>query len=289
MSSFSIQEYAGTASLDMQQSIDDLCSFVRSLEGNSTVAKASLSLLGPQEKNYIISMTPPRSNAGSPPAVLCVHDFLTDNNWIICREDRMGLALRLSYAVLQFYSTPWISDNWTWRSFAFAKEGENAEGKNDTSQLFVARNFYSAAKLAEDSDSSDDSAQLALPYMWEEPILTRLGFALIELALGVSLADLRAMNLPEMRTLVQPNLNNAWMNAEILDRETARLLVDSGLIRREEGQAYEDAVRACLEHQYIHESDLRAVKSGTASFQEDVENCILAPLHDLWDNSWGNV
>ena len=201
----------------------------------------------------------------------------------------MGLALRLSHAVLQFYSTPWIDENWTWRSFAFAKEGESLDGKYDTSQLFVARNFYSATKLAEDSDSSDEAAQVVLPYKWDEPILTRLGFALIELALGARFSDLRARNLPVLKTLVPPNLNNDWMNAEILDRETARLFLESGIIRREEGQAYEDAVKACLKHQYVHESIVRGLKSDGPSFQEDVEHCILAPLYNIWEKSWGHI
>ncbi|KAE9374868.1 hypothetical protein N431DRAFT_438266 [Stipitochalara longipes BDJ] len=289
MSSLSVQEYTTSKSSDDQHSIDDLCSFVRGLQGKATANKALLSVLDPEEKNYLISTTPIRTNAGTPPTILCVHDLLTDNNLTLSREDRMGLALRLSHAVLQFYSTPWIDENWTWRSFAFAKDGEDPDGNCDTTQLFVTRNFYSAKKMADDSDNSDSAAQVALPFRWAEPILTRLGFALIELALGARLADLRARNLPALKTLVPPNLSNAWMNAEILDRETSRLLVNSGVIRREEGQAYEDAVKACLDHQFIRQSVVRGVNSRSASFYEDVEYCILAPLYKMWEKSWGHI
>lgn len=227
------------------------------------------------------------SNAATSPTILCVHDFLSDSELPISRQDRMGLALRLSHIVLQFYSTPWIDENWTWKDFAFAGRGEYLDGKHDTSQLFVSRKFYSTSRLAEVSGNSNKDAHILQSFTWSEPILTRLGFALIELALGASFVDLRSMDIPELRKLVLPSLNDPWINTELLDRETAYLLLHSGRVRREEGLAYEEVVKACLERQYIFESTVRGLKSDGPSFLEDVERCILAPLYEIWEKSWG--
>lgn len=282
LSSISIREYPDSESLEAQYAIEDLCTFVKGLEGNSTVAKASLDFWGSQEKKYLVSMIPSTPNASAkPPVVLCVHDLLDANELPLSREDRMGLALRLSHAVLQFYSTPWIDENWTWKTFPFAKRADTAEQKFDTSRLYVARNFYGRRT----SNTGSSPVSVICP----EPILTRLGFALIELALGARFADLRTRGLAELSGLKQDNLHNGVLSTEILDRMTAKLLLNSGAIKREEGLAYEDAVRACLDHQYIHGSTLRGLKSNTASFLDDVEECILEPLYGIWNRSWERV
>ena len=84
--------------------------------------------------------------------------------------------------------------------------------KDDNKQVFVTGRFYSTQRaLSPTANKSAHSAATSL--FWScfgEPILTRLGFALIELALGKRLSQLRPLN-------VDPNGDQ-----DMLDFMTAR-------------------------------------------------------------------
>ncbi len=150
------------------------------------------------------------------------------------------------------------------------KDDENG----DDPQLFITQRFYS--KLNPSANSPDRDRMISA--FWEcigEPILTRLGFALIELALGKRLADMRD---PATSSSVDP---------DILDMRTAGRLLQSGQVERQEGQLYEDVVRACLKHQFVSKSVVRDLDSEKPNFQDNVKECILAPLHTIWIESWG--
>lgn len=236
----------------------DLCIFVRTLDQHNNVSKTRLGILRLEEKWY--ELQAPRKLSQN---IECLDNLLTNQPCLLSRRERITLALRLSYAILQFYFTPWIEACWTWRDLCMDRQ-------NDL-ELFVIRKFYSSCRGIVPSDSSP-----AVSEFWNvrgEPILTKLGFALIELALGKRLAQLRSEN--------QFNTKDP----DLLDFRTAQDVVEKGLIMQGESRGYENVVRACLYH---CTSDQKTIDSRRESFHENVERCIIAPLHTMWTASWGD-
>jgi hypothetical protein len=218
--------------------------------------------------------------------IVSLEDLFASNQARLKRKDRMGLALRLSHAVLRFYSTPWITDSWSWRDFSMTRP----ENSQDDCQLFVSHDFYSITQPGEEtgslvvkSETKKGSHSIAMPDLFaactSEPILTRLGFALTELAMGKRLAELRTE--PEQQI----------QGTEVQDYMTARRILDSGFIGDEESEQYEDVVKVCLKpgHQFRSKMlGVRCLDSRELSFQEDAEQVIIAPLQEAWTKAWGS-
>ena len=246
----------------------DLCFLIKSLDTKDSSADTYLGILQMKKKQYQLQMQLSEQSVTATQDLKSLDDLLTARCFLLSRRERIGLALKLSYAVLQFYSTPWIEHYWTWRDFCL--------DDNDDPQLFITRKFYSTRKGASASSSNESLTSGILP-PYREPILTRLGFALIELALGKRLSELR------------PVQSNWSLDPHTLDLRTAQKLVESGRISQEEGRVYEDIVSVCLNHQVYSPSQSRIItlKSGAPNFQENVEQCIIAPLHTIWTTCWG--
>ncbi|KAL8834256.1 MAG: hypothetical protein Q9170_003843 [Blastenia crenularia] len=245
----------------------DLCIFTKELDHEDSSTDRPVGFLKRKEKQYQLQM--PITPTGTPsPNVECLDHLLADKHFLLSRKARIRLALSLSHAILSFYTTPWIDAYWTWRDFCIDREDEG--------QLFATRRFYANGKEYIDSGSCH-SPTSSLWAIHGEPTLTRLGFALIELALGKRLADLR----PDQ--LLQSS------DPDTLDFLTAKNLVDSGQIMRAESQAYEDVVRVCLKHQFIRASEPVGLDSSHPSFQENAEQSIIAPLHTIVTGSWGTL
>ncbi len=246
------------------QPIHDLCIFTRSLDPGDCKPGRQVCVLRLKEKQY--SLQPPTTLQGVPQNVEYLDQLLDDQHFLVSRKERICLALSLSHAVLSFYATPWIESCWTWNDFCIDRKDEG--------QLFAGRKFYSSQ-----NKSLIPASQRPLTSdFWAirgEPTLTRLGFALIELALGRRLVELRS----------QYHSQNA--DPDALDFLTAKSLVDSGWIMRAESQAYEDVVMACLKHQFISNSEVIGLDSSRSNFQENAERSIISPLHTIVMASWG--
>ncbi|KAF8853674.1 hypothetical protein BDZ45DRAFT_748310 [Acephala macrosclerotiorum] len=96
----------------------------------------------------------------------------------------MDLAVSLGFAILLFASTPWINKFWSLRDFSVFND--------DNSQIFITKTFYSAQICKARTEQPTHSPRMSM--FWDcigEPILTCLGFAFIELALGKRLSDMR--------------------------------------------------------------------------------------------------
>jgi hypothetical protein len=178
------------------------------------------------------------------------------------KQKRMDLALSLSTAILVFYSTPWIDDWWTWKDFCMPKD--------DNKQVFVTKKFDSTQRPL--GRTAKELAHPALASMfWAyfgEPILTRLGFALIELALGKRLLELRPAD-------VDPNADQ-----DMLDTFTAMSVLADGSVLQEAGQFYHDAVQACLSHQVTIDSGPKSLDSKHPNFHQDLERFVVRPIRD---------
>jgi len=250
---------------DENETIPDLCNFVKSFgERIPNVSTHGRGKLKTEEKYYILNAASLRESIAEAHKVVSLEDLTSR----LERSDRMGLAVRLTYAIIQYHSTGWIDSSWTWKDFSVAG---NDGITGDRSQLFISQKFY--------SNSDDTSTRNKLWSGWlavGEPVLTRLGFALIELALGKRLYELRDSTIDQ----------NSAQDAQ--DYWTACRLLDTGRVRRAESIAYELVVKACLRHDFedSHHT-LRRLDSRDKTFEKDVEQCVLKPLHCMWKEQWG--
>ncbi len=152
---------------------------------------------------------------------------------------------------------------------------KSANAKPDESHLFVTQKFYSASSSSVTRKLNSSTLLTGIWFGIGEPILTRLGYALIELALCKRLSDLRDKSLGDN------------MDPDLADYFTAMNILKSGIIGHEEGKGYETVVRVCLEHQFIGRSGKKTLDSRDPSFHKDVEECVIAPLHCMWTENWG--
>jgi hypothetical protein len=220
----------------------------------------------------MVKVTSLGGNSVEPKNIVCLDDYLAPHKqWDMSRQKRMDLALNLSLAILQFVSTDWIDKLWTWKDFCMLK--------GDKSQIFVTKRFYSSHSRL--NSISQDSNQTTSKSMFSiccgEPVLTRLGFALIELAFGKRLSDFRQAE------------NNITEDEDMLDLMTATELVESNKVHEEAGQGYHDVVNACLKHQVMMTSGVKGLSSKHENFQSDLEQFVVAPIRDYYNSSWGQM
>jgi len=278
---------------------DDLCTFTKNINNDLPVhAPASfLHKLTPRDKKYLAttgSLSTPRSLSTGRPlstnaslsttsslstfsfaswSMVCLDDYLPPHqSWKISRKQRVNLAISLSYAIMIFYSTPWIDTWWTWKDFYTSKD--------NISQIFLSKAFYGNREASLKGPSQRRSRSKSKSLLWEiigEPILTRLGFALIELALGKRLCELRAKDIDP----ISPD-----MDEDFLDMITAKCVLRDGLVLGETGQGYHNAVEACLTHQVIISSGLKSLDSNHPSFHQDLERFVIAPIRHFRAATW---
>ena len=251
---------------DQHGSSVDLCFFTRNLSSGELESDTQVGFLRLREKQY--QLQTPKTLQGVTSHLEYLDQLLEDQYFLLSRKERMRLALSLSHAILSFYSTPWIEGCWTWKDFCIDRQNDG--------QLFAMRKFYSS----NNGGSFSLSRKPSTSELWAihgEPTLTRLGFALIELALGQRLAELRSKGQYQSS------------DPDTLDFLTAKTLIESGRVMRAESQAYEDVVKACLRHQFLRSSELIGLDSSRPGFQEHVEQSIIAPLHTIVTVSWGDL
>jgi hypothetical protein len=174
------------------------------------------------------------------------------------RKERMRIAMDLVRLVLWLHSTPWVDPFWTWQDL----EIENG-------RIFVKRNMDHFRK-AHQRASTPPTA------FWElvgEPLVTRLGFALVELALGRRLSQMR-----------EPI--SGVGDEDVVDLMTAKRLVESGMIYQEAGYRYHEAVKVCLTHQVFAGNAILRLNSTRSDFLSVAERFILCPILDDYQATW---
>jgi hypothetical protein len=253
---------------DSNEPIPDLCNFVKTFNGpNGTPGfpENEMGILQSEKKKY--RLQGPGLQSQEMKDTMSLDELTNSEKMALPRGDRISLAVRLAYAIIQYYSTGWIDPDWTWKNFSVSG---NEYKYSDVSQLFVAQKFYS---------SSGKASKQPTWVGWEsvgEPRLTRLGFGLIELAMGKRLSEMRD-------TTIDPK-----SDPDAQDYFTAMRLLNTGRILREEGEGYDNVVRACIEHQFRDpQYTMRCLDSRDDSFHQDVEQCVLKPLHCMWKEPWG--
>lgn len=97
----------------------------------------------------------------------------------LSRKDRKALAVKLSTAVLQMYSTPWIGKNWSKRDIIFQCLNETAPTLLSVQGPYLLQQFDTGGKYP--------SANVTVSETQE--IIFRLGVLLLELCIGEALED----------------------------------------------------------------------------------------------------
>ena len=121
-----------------------------------------------------------------------------------------------------------------------------------------------------------------------DPALGRLGCALVELALG--------KRLSEMRHLIHEDEDDDEEDDDMapdgVDYYTARRLLDSDAIRDQAGDSYHRAVEACLLCEVLDGSGSQTrhrLSSRNNNFQDDFEKYVVDPLRDYHYHTWGEI
>ncbi|ERF71223.1 hypothetical protein EPUS_08141 [Endocarpon pusillum Z07020] len=258
------------------EQIVDLCKTIKSVdvsEGGQQDSKSigALPTVGTDTYELLADQSEKDSSVQN---MTTLEDIFTSNSCKLARGVRVELAVHLTTAVLQLCLTPWITSSWSWGDFSIA----GLEGRQlDNLSLFITHQFYSQYKGHSISSISDQSDSSLLRLTPGEPAVTRLGFALIELAFGKRLASM------------QGQFQNISGDPYYRDLAIAAALMNSGCILHEEGVRYHQAVLTCLK-QEVQTPDGYGKKSLSFKdpiFQQDAANAILKPLVDLWTDFGG--
>lgn len=258
-----------------QNVIEDICSSIRAFgQDPDPLAKGqSLGVLRAVEgSGYDLQSPRPVGDVDSR-SIVGLDDLFTGDQCRLARRHRISLALRLAWAVIQLHQTPWIRPKWSWNDFSAISNRQ--QGHVDDS-LFITKHFASSRNPNPPRAINGETDSPLLRIALGEPVLARLGYALIELASGKRLASLREATAP------------ASDDKDLQDLLTARHLLDTGAVIDEECQAYSDVVHVCLYQQIQREGGmgLKKLKPQDASFERDLTQAVVQPLYNLYSRSW---
>jgi len=153
---------------------------------------------------------------------------------------------------------------------------DNVPEKAESLVLFILnRRIYSAICNSKTASTAPIIVAVlrAVDILDEEPHMTKLGLALIELALRRSIQDLREdVGYYDMDVL-----------ENIADICTVRKLAMDKKIREEVGENYKRVVDLCLGRRYVDSlGQTRSVVSKHESFLSSFRDNIVRPLYQMW-------
>lgn len=251
--------------------IENLCSLVKEVEGGSEVPEAAMDIVG-NNKTYRLKVK--KLDDTEPGTFRCIAELLQPGNHLLAR-DRMELAYRLSSAILQLCKTPWVSDSWAWNDVCVSQV-EEIEGLIKFSIIFIPQEFYSVHHSDDKASVSNNNNPVWL-ILQDQPVLTKLGFALIELALGKTLEEMKE----ETRSYLE--LGDRDYDDDTMNYFTAKRLLKSGKIRQQAMKDYEHVVKACIEHQYRDQDGVyKKLMLEDDDFLHNVSEAIISPLFHIW-------
>jgi hypothetical protein len=252
--------------------IPDLCQFVKTLDRtppNSPDLAPSVGTLGEGDRSYTARIVKGGTSQLTA-SVIGVDDWLAqgqDQSWPLSPQKRIDVAQNLANAILQFHATSWIDETWTWRNFSIKD--------NKRPELYVSRKFYSAGLGSGNPKGKPDR-------IWRfisEPKLVRLSFALIELAMGKRLWQLREC----MEGAIEDGTEDEK------DYDTAQLIIEKDLIRGQFGDEYHKVVEICLRGTVLSDTGAKLLTSAVDTFQDDLEQYVTGPLREFFERNWSSV
>ncbi|KAK1713703.1 hypothetical protein BDP67DRAFT_515516 [Colletotrichum lupini] len=253
--------------------IGDMCKLVKSLHGNVGNTRRSyqtIGTLGYGDRHFAARLMEP----GVPDdQVISLDEKLPETeDWLLSRQSRHDIAQRLALAIVQFWSTSWIERWWTWKNFSIKEHGPR------DLEIFVTRTI-----LAPNCRGKATEKPAVIWKSLREPLLIRLGFALIELAMGMRLSRLRTKEM--YSSVVVEDIGEISEDAK--DYDTAMTILEQKVLQDEVSLAYQTVVEACLRCEVVRETGAISLTTTASSFQEDVEREILQPLAKHYHTTWG--
>lgn len=265
--------------------IPDLCQWIHAVRtsppNSPTMATELQGVLGDDGKRYTVRA--PRQH--TPLNIVSMEEWLTTcGTESKRRRVRAELAMNLAATILQFYPTAWIEKTWTWRNFSVARD-------ESSHNLMITQRFWSLDLPRR--QSLKEAPTPAPSRFWStfqdlDPMLVRLGFALIELALGKRLADIRFdKDTPDDSD--GGGGGGASSDADLVDYYTAVDILNSNEIEDEIGVAYQRVVEACLRCRVISDVGMKLLKSNSSKFEADLEQFVVEPLRRHHSSIWGTA
>lgn len=206
---------------------------------------------------------------------LDLDDLITYYRHVMFQTYRFALALQLAYAVLQLHSTPWITPDFSLKTFTTVMKRERPHIDDP---LFVSHDFYSLERQVSESKAPSETSSDLWSAFGEEK-LTRVGFALIELVLGKRLSEVRQ----DGSIRPHPRIKNI----DALDIWTAKEVLNERLLFEQGGEEYEDVVRVLILHEIMDGYEIRTLRSTDSSFYRDAQQLVVVPLFNVWERSLG--
>jgi hypothetical protein len=260
--------------------ISDLCQFVRTLRSEPPDAPSPghKGMLYQGGMRYTV-IAPRSRDPLSTTTIISLDDCLSNcYGYGMRKQERLEIALNLASAIGWFYPTSWIEKTWTWRSFSVIR-GEQGEAMD---QLCITRRFYSP-EAAKQNAMAQQSRFWHTMRLQLDPMLVRLGFALIELAMGQRLSDIRsAANGGQEDEGVE---NEALKDME--DYNTAVTLLDDGIIKDNISLPFHTIVSACVKCSVLEDEGMRPLTSTSPTFDDDLEKFVVGPLRKYNLDTWG--
>ncbi|KXH63448.1 hypothetical protein CSAL01_04562 [Colletotrichum salicis] len=260
---------------DNGREIYDMCDLVKSLDKNVANTRRSYQIVGTLGHGGRHFAARPIDPATTDNHVISLDEKLPEaEEWLLSRQQRVDIAQRLALAIVQFWSTSWIDRWWTWRDFS-VKDGDAREV-----QLFVTRTIF-----APTSEAKPTGTPARIWRFLREPLLVRLGFALIELALGMRLSRWR-----ELRKYGNTTVTGFGEDSQDeRDYDTALTILGRKILQEEVSVAYQAVVEACLKCEVVRETGAISLTTAANSFSEDVDREILQPLSEYFETNWGEM
>ncbi|KAK5655938.1 hypothetical protein OQA88_5073 [Cercophora sp. LCS_1] len=255
-------------------SVNNLCSLVQNYSEESNIKQVLLNISEGRQmfrmKTMKIGLPGSRQPGIRPFAKLGEH-----GSGVTSIRNKLEIAIRLSLAIMRLSATPWIGESWTRNDICVAQT-HSGRGNKESSAIFIMQKMYSITHRTTGTSAvvvaGDQSLVDLDQHLDEEPVLTNLGLALTELALGRSIEDMRQEHGRQDRP-------DYWTNVLL-----AKMVLRSGRIRKEAGINYERAVRLCIERSFLDKNgEGKALLSADKAFATCFRDMILTPLFESWE------
>ncbi|KAK4224669.1 hypothetical protein QBC38DRAFT_484898 [Podospora fimiseda] len=240
----------------------DICSTIQNISvlGNHQVILD----IPKSSKKYRMEATRLETTAAGKPCMLRLPDLIRYTG--ISPKIRSEMAWRLSLTMAHLCQTPWVSDSWS-AIDAFVFNQFTA-----TPMIFFIRDIYSAKARSSAIVNTSTPNQRPIDLFDDEPVLTKLGLVLIELALGRFLDEIRD-DYSGFSAIDDKDLANICI---------ARKLLDTGVVRNHATAAYEKAVSVCIKRQYIDSEGVpRSLLTSHESFILLFNDAVVSPLSEV--------
>lgn len=272
--------------------IEDLCSLVQEAAMATIDSVDQEVVINPLDTNHLYRMKVIKlgTTESEPPTVRYFNDLIKPGN-DLSPKDKFEIALKLSRAIEQLCQTEWVDDSWDWKNVIVCIRDHSTFGfepaysplqtagdppeKSTVTSIYLLREMYSPTGAGA-VQRLNSPHQAVSQILVSEPILAKLGLALIELAFGRPIQEIRADLKLEAK---YPEIQAADDDDDLSNYLTASALLKDHKICEQAGMMYEKVVNVCIKGEYDDwDGRRKRVESGNGSFTSCFNEAIVKPL-----------